>query len=192
MSKKPLVVTPTNFGQTLTSAYIAQLWLNWNTQRRSKIDEWKEVRNYVFATDTRTTTNSKLPWKNSTTIPKLCQIRDNLHSNYLSALFPNDDWLRWEAYSQNDATKQKRLAIEAYMANKCRISHFRTEMSRLLYDYIDYGNAFATVDFEASYREDAQGNKVTDYVGPKIRRISPLDIVFNPTAQSFKDSFKIV
>lgn len=192
MSKKPLNISPSNFGQTTTAAYISQLWLTWNTQRRPKIDEWKEVRNYVFATDTTTTSNSTLPWKNSTTIPKLCQIRDNLHSNYISALFPNDDWLRWEAYTQNDATKQKRLAIEAYMANKCRVSHFRTEVSKLVYDYIDYGNAFSTVDFEASYRTDANGEKVVDYVGPKIRRISPLDIVFNPIASSFKDSFKVV
>ena len=191
MSKKPLSMF-TKFGGDPMAGNISQTWLTWNAQRRPKIDEWKELRNYIFATDTTTTTNQSLPWKNSTTIPKLCQIRDNLHSNYISALFPNDDWLRWEAYTQNDATKAKRLAIEAYMSNKCRISHFRIEMSKLLYDYIDYGNAFATVDYEASYREDAQGNKVPDYVGPKVRRISPLDIVFNPAASSFKDSFKIV
>src|ERR1044072_5278417 len=152
MAKKPLTIgaLTAQFGQTSAASYISQLWLTWNSQRRPKIDEWKEVRNYIFATDTSTTTNRSLPWKNSTTIPKLCQIRDNLHSNYISALFPNDDWLRWEAYTQNDATKNKRLAIEAYMSNKCRVSHFRTEMSKLLYDYIDYGNCFATVDFEAS------------------------------------------
>jgi hypothetical protein len=78
------------------------------------------------------------------------------------------------------------------MANKTRESHFRTEMSRLLLDYIDYGNVFATADFESSSREDALGVQVIDYVGPKARRISPLDIVFNPLANSFKDSFKIV
>ena len=26
----------------------------------------------------------------------LTQIRDNLHANYLDALFPNDDWMKWE------------------------------------------------------------------------------------------------
>lgn len=180
------------FGQDNKSKYIANTWHNWNTQRFPKIDSWKELRNYIFATDTTTTTNSTLPWKNSTTLPKLCQIRDNLHSNYISALFPNDDWLRWEAYSKNDATKEKSKAIEAYMANKTRESHFRTEMSKLLYDYIDYGNAFATVDFEASYVLDAVGEKVPNYIGPRVRRISPLDIVFNPLADRFVDSPKIV
>lgn len=191
MARKALNVRDT-FNSDSLAKYVAMEWIKYHTQMYGKIEEWKEVRNYIFATDTTTTSNGSLPWKNKTTIPKLCQIRDNLHSNYISALFPNDDWLRWEAYTLNDATKAKRSAIESYMANKTRESHFRTEMSKLLYDYIDYGNAFATVDFEASFREDALGNKVTNYVGPKVRRISPLDLVFNPLAESFQDSFKIV
>jgi hypothetical protein len=65
-------------------------------------------------------------------------------------------------------------------------------MSKCLYDYIDYGNSFATVDFEASYRTDDKGYKTPQYIGPRVRRISPLDIVFNPLAQTFKESFKII
>ena len=191
MSQKPFDM-PVMFNQDDVAKYIANEWFTYYTNKNPKIQEWKELRNYIFATDTSTTSNNALPWKNSTTLPKLCQIRDNLHSNYLSALFPNDDWLRWEAYTQDDATKAKRVAIESYMGNKTRESHFRTEMSRLLLDYIDYGNAFATVDFEASSREDANGEKVIQYVGPKARRISPLDIIFNPLASSFKDSWKVV
>lgn len=175
------------------AAWVSNLWTAFNNQRREKIEEWKELRNYVFATDTTTTTNQTLPWKNSTTLPKLCQIRDNLHSNYLSALFPNDDWLRWEAYSKDDGTKKKTRAIEAYMKNKTREGHFRTEMSKLLLDYIDYGNAFATVDFSAQYREDpTTGQRIAGFIGPRVFRISPLDIVFDPTAATFDESFKIV
>lgn len=174
------------------AVWVSQLWDNYHTQRAGKIQEWQEIRNYIFATDTSTTTNSTLPWKNSTTLPKLCQIRDNLHSNYLSAAFPNDRWLTWVGFSKADSTKNKVKAITAYMANKCRHSHFRTEMSKLLYDYIDYGNAFATVDFEASYKEDIHGEPVATYIGPVVRRISPLDIVFNPIASNFRDTYKIV
>ena len=191
MAKKALEISAA-FGQDSLAKYVGQTWLKYNTQRSEKVKLWKELRNYVFATDTSTTTNSTLPWKNSTTLPKLCQIRDNLHSNYISALFPNDDWLKWEGYSRNDATKAKVSAIEAYMSNKTREGHFRTETSKLLYDYIDYGNAFGTVDFESSYITDRDGKRVIDFIGPRLRRISPLDIVFNPLANTFKDSFKIV
>lgn len=174
------------------AAWVSNLWDTYNNQRMPKIQEWQELRNYIFATDTSTTSNSTLPWKNSTTLPKLCQIRDNLHSNYLSALFPNDDWLRWEGYATDDSLKDKVAAIESYMKNKVREGHFRTEMSKLLYDYIDYGNAFVTVDYEANYREEEDGTKTPGFIGPKARRISPLDVVFNPLAPTFVDSFKII
>lgn len=174
------------------ATWVSQMWDNYHSQRQGKIAEWQEIRNYIFATDTSTTTNSTLPWKNSTTLPKLCQIRDNLHSNYISAAFPNDRWLTWEGYSKEDSVKGKVKAITAYMSNKCKHNHFRTEMSKLLYDYIDYGNAFVTVDFEAQYKEGLDGEKVATYIGPVARRISPLDIVFNPIASNFRDTYKIV
>ena len=171
---------------------VAYTWDTYNTQRMPQINAWKELRNFIFATDTTTTSNKSLPWKNSTTLPKLCQIRDNLHSNYLSALFPNDDWLKWEAYSANDARKEQVAAIEAYMGNKTREGHFRTEMSRLLYDYIDYGNSFATVYFDEQYSVNSKGERTPSFIGPRVLRISPMDIVFNPLAENFTKSFKIV
>lgn len=178
--------------QDSCSQWVGYLWNKFNDQRRDWIDEKKELRDYIFATDTSTTSNSTLPWKNSTTLPKLCQIRDNLHSNYLSSLFPNDDWLRWQGYGKGDSTKKKAKAIQAYMANKCREGHFRTEMSKLLLDYIDYGNAFATCTFESKYKEMPDGTVVPDYIGPRVKRISPLDIVFNPLAGDFTSTFKII
>lgn len=191
MSTKPLEINRRMRADDLARE-IGGNWHNWNSQRHPKIQEWKELRNYLFATDTTTTSNSMLPWKNKTTLPKLCQIRDNLHSNYISALFPNDDWLRWEGYSLNDSIAAKKKAIEAYMSNKCRMGDFRQVMSQLLLDYIDYGNCFSTVDYVSSYRDNAEGEQVPIFVGPKARRISPLDIVFNPLASTFDESPKIV
>lgn len=178
--------------QDAEAAWVSQLWDKFNQQRTGKIEEWKEQDAYVFATDTSTTTNSTLPWKNCTTIPKLCQLRDNLFSNYVSALFPNDNWVKWEAYSREDNLKAKSEAIEGYMSNKVRESKFRTEIEKCLYDYIDKGNAFVTSYFESRYKESADGSITPDYVGPRAGRISPLDIVFNPIASSFDDSFKVV
>lgn len=180
------------FQQDDTSQWVSFLWDKFNNQRSGKIEEWLELRDYIFATDTSTTSNAALPWKNSTTIPKLTQIRDNLHSNYLSALFPNDKWLKWEAYSKEAAKKEKAQTIEAYMENKTRESDYRAKVSQLLYDYIDYGNVFGTVKFESKYREMADGSTVPVYVGPRAVRISPLDIVFNPMAASFEETWKIV
>lgn len=174
------------------AAQITALWDKHNRERRPWLDQKKELRDYIFATDTTTTSNSALPWKNKTTVPKLCQIRDNLHANYEAALFPNDNWLKWEAHTRDSATKEKRTAIEAYMKNKLRESNFATEISKLLYDYIDYGNAFYDVEWVSEYTtDDETGERIPGYIGPKLSRISPLDIVFNPMASSFDDSYKI-
>tara|TARA_R110000823_G_C15952958_1_gene502562 strand:- start:38223 stop:39971 length:1749 start_codon:yes stop_codon:yes gene_type:complete len=174
------------------SAWVSGLWDTWNNQRREWVEDKKELRNYIFATDTTTTTNSSLPWKNSTTLPKLCQIRDNLHSNYLTAMFPNENWLQWEANTRDSNKKEVALVIEGYLANKCRKSGYRSEVSKLLYDYIDYGNAFVGVAFDNKFKINSSGEKVLDYVGPRACRISPLDIVFNPLAARFEDTPKII
>lgn len=177
----------------LLAVEIARKYQTWRNARSHKEREWAELRNYLFATDTRSTTNSTTPWKNTTTRPKLTQIRDNLHANYLTNLFPNGAWLKWEADTKEDATKAKRETIAAYMDTKIRQSDFEVTMSRLVSDYIDYGNAFATVEFENdTYETEDTGESVYNYIGPKIRRISPYDIVFNPRAPSFMSTPKVV
>jgi hypothetical protein len=173
------------------ASQVSNDWQEFHDRRRPWMEEKKELRNYVFATDTRKTSNSTLPWKNSTTIPKICQIRDNLHANYRAAVFPNDDWFKWEAYTTEAAEKEKRDAIEAYMKNKVRESGFVETISKLLYDYIDYGNAFADVEYVAEQTMDEEtGEIVQGYTGPRALRISPFDIVFNATAPTFKQSPK--
>ena len=170
---------------------ISQQWTDRNNARRQKIEEWKELRNYIYATDTRTTSNSKLPWTNSTTTPKLTQIADNLHANYFAALFPQKRWFRFEANDQESDTKNKRDVIQSYMQNKIRQSDFENTVSRILNDYIQYGNCFATVDFTRDYIE-MDGEIVVNYIGPKLVRISPFDICFNPLAPNFSESPKII
>lgn len=170
---------------------ITTMYEEWVSKASEKRDEWIELREYLFATDTTKTTNSQLPWKNKTTLPKLTQIRDNLHANYMSALFPNDDWFKWEGYSNDDSTKKKRQAIEAYMSNKLRQSNFRTIVSQLLYDYIDYGNPFVYADFIKDVTTAVDGSETVNYIGPRAYRVSPYDIVFNPLASTFEESPKI-
>jgi len=170
---------------------IGEQFRSFYDQRRGWVTEKKELRNYIFATDTTSTTNATLPWRNKTTLPKLCQIRDNLHANYMAAIFPNDNWIKWEGYNEDAATEDKREKIEAYVSNKVRISEFRNTVSKLLYDYIDYGNCFGEVRFVREVQKVEGQEDVDVYVGPKLFRISPLDIVFNPTAIDFASSPKI-
>jgi hypothetical protein len=78
------------------------------------------------------------------------------------------------------------------MENKVKQSDFEITMSKLVLDYIDYGNCFATVDYETNYTEMEDGEFIPGYIGPKIVRISPYDIVFNPVASDFYKTPKII
>ena len=172
---------------------IVNMYQGFESGRSEWIKMVKEIREYLFSTDTTTTSGSALPWKNKTVIPKLTQIRDNLHANYMAALFPNDNWLKWEGHSQEASVKDKQLAIEAYMENKTRISGFIDTVSELLYDYIDTGNATGEVVYVRETAIDDETNQeYVVYQGPVLRRISTHDIVFNPTSISFDKTPKIV
>ncbi len=172
---------------------IANNFQEWDNFRREWLDQKVEIRDYIFATDTSTTSNDSLPWKNNVHVPKLCQIRDNLHANYMAALFPNDDAITWEGDDESSEAKQKRLTIEAYISNKIRLSGFRVECSKLVYDWIDYGNCFAMTEYVFEVTQDpTTGDRNIGYVGPRMVRISPADIVFNPVAASFEQSPKII
>jgi hypothetical protein len=190
---------------------LTERFIEWDTLRMVKKNDWEEVRRYVYATDTTQTTNNQLPWKNKTTVPKLCQIRDNLYANYTATLFPQRKWLVWEANEKDADSRAKRDAITNYMAWVIDQPSFKHEIDKLILDYIDFGNCFGTVEwiderveqpgYAAAYGPNYFGVVHTDkaypitqsgYVGPAIRRISPLDMVMNPTAENFQSSPKIV
>lgn len=205
------VISPDMLATRLTEKYI-----EWETLRQPWKVEKEEIRRYVYATDTTRTTNAKLPWKNKTTIPKLCQIRDNLYSNYTATLFPKRKWLEWEANERDANQVAKRDAITNYMSWVIEQPQFKHEIDKLILDYIDFGNCFATVEWtdlrveqpaqpqpmetggmhSGTYTEPGEYKRgqmtQAGYVGPMVRRINPLDIVFNPTAENFQQSPKII
>lgn len=207
------ILEPDQLAQRVTERF-----LEWETLRQIKKNDWEEVRRYVYATDTTQTTNRKLPWKNTTTIPKLCQIRDNLYSNYTATMFPKRKWLTWLANEKDANSVSKRDAIVNYISWAIEQPSFKHEMDKIIMDYIDFGNCFATVEWVdervlqpgkiVSRGYDGHDSydphvMVTDnpadadrtqagFIGPAIRRISPLDMLMNPTSENYINSPKIV
>src|SRR5688572_19146168 len=94
---------------------IAEDWITKDNARQTWKTDKEEIRRYIYATDTSHTSNASLPWKNKTTIPKLCQIRDNLYSNYSATMFPKRKSVIWEANEKDADSKRKRDAIANYM-----------------------------------------------------------------------------
>jgi len=205
------VLVPDQLATRLTERYT-----EWETLRQNAKNNWEEIRRYVYATDTTWTTNAQNPWKNKTVVPKLCQIRDNLYSNYTATLFPKRKWLEWEANERDPNQIAKRDAITNYMQWVIEQPGFKHEIDKIILDYIDFGNCFATVEWQDQRVEQPSKPQMANmggypvgkyqpqdehkrgmqtqvgYVGPTIRRISPLDMVMNPTAENFIQSPKMV
>jgi hypothetical protein len=109
-------------------------------------------------------------------------------------LFPKRRWLQWEAADEDSNDREKTESIQHYMSWAVEQDVFRKELAKLVLDYIDYGNAFCMPDWLDGTVEvkGRSGEVQTGYVGPTIKRINPLDIVFNPIASSFERSPKII
>ncbi len=176
---------------------IATLWINWDTARAEVKARWKETTSYVYATSTADTSNDGVGgtdgggWSHSTHLPKITQIYDNLAANYMSALMPHDDVVQFLGFSQDAVIKEKREKVEAYIKTKHRLSKFRTTLYQNINDLLLYGNCFAQV-YYVNESSTISGIPELAYSGPKVRVISPYDIVFNPFATSFERSPKIV
>lgn len=170
---------------------IANNWITWNSAKQSRMTQWMELKQYVYAVDTTHTPNAKLPWSNKTTIPKLCQIRDNLNANYIATLFPKRRWLEWEGNTADDASQAKQTRIKDYMMWAVNQREFKEEVKKLVLDYIDYGNCFVIAEWD-DVTQSSAGIAKSGFSGPRPKRIDPNDIVFNPIAASFTNTPKII
>ena len=186
---------------------IGTKWLEWNGARQTAIQRWQETLQYVYATSTRETENAYVGglndqsddeaeqgWSHSTHIPKLTEIADNLSAAYMSAVYPREKFFEFVGESQEASAKEVRQKVESYLLAKHRHQKLRDVLQEIINDYIYNGNCFAGVEYVREQVEVQVAGKIekVGYIGPRVYRISPYDIVFNPIATSFKDSPKII
>lgn len=171
---------------------IAQKFVTWEYSKDRWYRNAKETLENLYATSTHDIYNQVHEYDNSTHIPKLTQIRDMLVTYYLDAMFSLPDYIDWEPYDYESVESEQRNNVKALCKQMLEDSKFKPIIRELVEDYVDYGNAFATV---ANVNETLQMDGKTQgiiYNGPKAVRINPLDIFFDPLATSFERSPKII
>ena len=172
---------------------IADTWMSWDSGRQKWKDRYAELKEYIYATSTAETTNSNNPYGHTTHVPKLTQIHDNLGANYADALFRGRNWFAYDPANEADNDAQKRRKIHAYISTKHRLSKFKQQMKLALQDWVQCGNAFGEVSYTIAQSKDPKTKTPrVSYQGPVFKRINPLDIVFDYTAESFEKSPKII
>lgn len=165
---------------------ISGMYDRFNDQRTVALALGQEVRNYVFATNIDTTSSGNISAANRTHIPKLTELSDTLQSNYWESIFGEKDFFVFNGVSEED--KVKAAKVEAWIKVKLEAKKFRQSVGRqLIADFVIYGNCFIEVDFIV----ELDDYNMETYKGVVFRRVSPLDIVFDAQAESFKDSPKI-
>ena len=164
---------------------IAELWERYTTEKRNALTLNEEARRFIYATDIDSTSAADLPHKNRTHQPKITQIADTLKSQYFEASLSMPEFFRYPA--PQNITNAVALAMEKWVRVKLNQRKFRETVGReLVNDYVDYGNCFVSVDYVIE--RDNQGR--VKYKGPAWKRISPLDLCFNPR-EKFQKSPKI-
>lgn len=166
---------------------IADKFVTWENARDRWYSNAKETLENLYATSTADIYNQPHDYDNSTHIPKLTQIRDMLITYYLDAMFGLPDFIDWEPYDEGSVNLEVKNTLKSIAKQMLQDSNFKPTIRQIVEDYVDYGNAFATV---VEYNDSLRNSLI--YSGPKAIRINPMDIFFDPLATSFERSPKII
>ena len=182
----------TSFNTQGIATAIASKWVEWDGLRTKWASEHQEILQYLFATDTSEIMSQSNEYSNTTHVPKITQIRDLLITYYLESLFSLSDYVEYQGANPDDDTLKKRTAIQRFAQSQLDKSNFKETIRKLVEDYVDCGNAFSIPVWETDFKHNLDGSQALKYEGLNFIRINPTDIVFNPSAASFKDTPKII
>lgn len=172
---------------------IAFKWVEWLNGRAEWEERYRRTLQYLYSTTTDTIYGqASAPWASNVHIPKLTQLRDVLVTYELESLFSLSDYYIFEGFTEDANVKQNRELIRNLLRDILDEGKFKPVIEKLVYDYVDSGNAFAMPIWETSKVEDTTGYKSLYWEGVKACRINPLDIVFDPTVSDFANTPKII
>lgn len=171
---------------------IGNRWTTWDAARGVWAKNYQEVQQYLYATRTNDIIGQpSQEWYSNNHIPKLTQLRDLLITYYSESLFSLNDYIEWEGSTKDSNTQAQRNMIQAFIKGMLDKGGYRETVEQLLEDYVDCGNAFAMPEWVVDMVSTPDGLKER-FKGVKIRRINPMDIVFDPLAVDFKNTPKII
>jgi hypothetical protein len=157
-------------------------FVQWDNYRQPIITRWKEIEAYRYATDIGDLPDSSA-FTHTTHMPIVASIAQDLEAILEQVVMPHTDYFNFEETGLTPVAKNVKLAITKYVKNRTEINGFRDVMKKLMGDLVTYGNCFSM----SVYVVNDNG-----YTGAKPVRISPYDIVFDPTATNFDKTPKIV
>ena len=183
--------TGTSLGGFKTEAeqadFVTRFWTEKDGIRDPAITKWREVEAYRYATDTKSLPGAEGAFTHSTHTPVVSSIAQDLEAILLQVVIPHEDFFTFEPMDSQAARTEQRKAIVSYLKNRHALNGYLGELAKLRSDLVTYGNCFSQVIHVNETKGDKPG-----YIGPKVKRISPYDIVFDPTAIDFITTPKVI
>lgn len=160
--------------------------------RTSHDREVRELKDFIDATDTRGTTNSKLPFKNSTTINKLAHLYMTATTTFMEHMIPNSNWIDFVGRDADSVNAEKREVVKAYVRGKVEASNLESVMERWVEDFWTDGYAVSHTRHVKRSTVTVEGVVVNNYTGTVAERVSPADVYWDVTATSLHSATKCI
>ena len=164
---------------------ISAMYDSFQMLRNTNRSKWEELESYLYATDT-TSLKGGSAHDHTTHIPVLAELKEELEAIMYATVLPHEEFLGWTPFTQDAASRDVRTKVMAYIRNRHKLNGFHKVFRKIIQDLVMYGNCFCKVEY-VDERKNGVG-----YVGPKPKRISPYDIVFDPTRSEFENAPKIL
>ena len=184
------MITLTYDDKPKLAAEIAGYKHQWNSARIESRNMWAEIDGYIHATDTSMLEGGDF-FDHKTFIPVISEIHEDLIAIIYSTVFPHEDWLGWKGFDVKAIAKEKRAKLLSFIKQVHSLNAFSTTFRKVIDDLVRYGNCFTKVGY-VNETQTEDDESVSGYVGPKPIRISPYDIVFNPSVSDFTKTPKII
>jgi len=182
-------------GRDEEQAFIDELIMQFTNMEnaRAKADaDAKELMDFLDATDTRSTTNNSLPFKNSTTIPKLAHIYQMMVTSYMEHMIPNRNWLDFVGNDNDAVNAEKRQVVKAYVQGKAAASNLAGTLERLVEDFVTRGYAVVHNRHVTETTTTVENRTINNYTGTVAERVSPSDFFWDVTASTLPRANKCV
>lgn len=168
------------------ASFIASQFISWDGMRDLAKASWSETEAYRYATDTHSLPDGSA-FSHSTHMPVVAAIAQDLEAILKQVTTPHEDYFTFKPMDLEAAALDQRDKIVGYLKSRFAVNGYESELAKLRSDLVTYGNCFSHTVFV----DESVGDK-PGYIGPKTMRISPYDIVFDPTASSFDATAKII
>lgn len=165
---------------------------NMENARASADREAQELMDFLDATDTTTTSNSDLPFKNTTTLPKLAHLYQMMVTAYMEHLIPNRNWVDFVGFDNDAMIDEKRQAVKAYVRGKAEASNLNGTIERLVEDFVVRGYAVTHNRHVKNTTTTVENRTITNYTGTVAERVSPSDVYWDVTASTLPRATKVI